>query len=353
MIIGIPRERKTQERRVVLDPAGVRVVVSRDHIVLIEEGAGEGAGYPDEAYKAAGARLVPAASDAWAADLVVKVKEPQPPEFEHFRSDLILFCYLHLAAEPELTRALVTKGVDAHAFETVEERGRLPLLAPMSEVAGRAAVVFGASYLANGSGTLLSGAAGVPPANVVVIGMGVAGQAAARSAIGQDAVVAGVDVDLERLFDARARGYLSSTFVSNETYIEESVAAADLVIGAALVPGARAPRLLKGDNLRAMRPGSVFVDLAIDQGGCSETSRPTSLDDPVYYEHGVIHYCVTNVPGQYPRTATRALSAAVAPRLVQLADDRNALVGSSNVSGGVITHPEVSRAFEGSLAPVA
>lgn len=353
MIIGVPKETKILERRVILDPAGVKSMVDAGHSVLVEASAGDGAGFTDEAYLAAGARIVSSAAEAWGAQLVVKVKEPQPAEYGYFRSDLRLFCYLHLAAEPDLARALMEFGVDAHALETVEQNGRLPLLAPMSEVAGRAATIFGAAYLADGSGTLVSGAAGVPPAHVVVIGLGVAGLAAARSAVGQDAIVTGVDLDLDRLSDAKSRGFVSSTLASNATHIGEAVASADLVIGAALVPGARAPRLLEPEHFQAMRHGSVFVDLAIDQGGCAATSRPTTLADPVYEEHGVLHYCVTNVPGQYPRTATRALSAAVAPRIAVLATDRAGLTGSCNISDGAITHPEVARALDSHLATVA
>lgn len=341
MIIGVPTERKTLERRVVLDPPGVRLLVDGQHRVLIQSGAGVGAGFSDDEFRIAGAEIVSGAEDAWAADLVVKVKEPQPDEFQYFRADLRLFCFLHLAAEPELTEALLNSGVDAHAFETVTQSGRLPLLAPMSEIAGRAATIFGSAYLAQRSGTLISGAAGVPPASVVVLGLGVAGLAAARSAVGQDAIVTGLDINLDRLRGARDQGHVSATLVSNAAHIEAAVAKADLVIGAALVPGSRAPTLLEADHLAAMRVGSVFVDLAIDQGGCAETSRPTTLLDPVYTEAGVIHYCVTNVPGQYPRTATRALSAAVGPKLLELAEERSALTGSSNIYQGTVTHPMV------------
>lgn len=341
MIIGVPAEIKTLERRVVLDPPGVKLLVDGGHRVLIQSGAGTGAGFSDDEYRIVGGEIVPGAAEAWAAEMVVKVKEPQAREFAYFRPDLRLFCYLHLAAEPELTRALLSSGVDGHAFETVVENGRLPLLAPMSEIAGRSATIFGAAHLAQGSGTLLSGAAGVPPARVVVLGLGVAGLAAARSAVGQDAFVTGLDINLDRLREARDQGHVSATLASNSAHIEAALTEADLVIGAALVPGSRAPILVQREHLAAMRPGSVFVDLAIDQGGCAATSRPTTLADPVYTEAGVIHYCVTNVPGQFPRTASRALSAAVGPRVAALARDRTALAGSTNVFGGEVTHPIV------------
>lgn len=350
MIIGVPAETKTLERRVALDPPSVRLIADEGHRVLIQSSAGISAGFADSDYLTAGADIVPDAADAWGADMVVKVKEPQPAEYAYFRPDLRLFCYLHLAAVPELATALMESRVDAHAFETFVENRKLPLLAPMSEVAGRSATIFGSAFLAQGSGTLLSGAAGVPPAHVVVIGLGVAGRAAAQSAIGQDAIVTAIDVNLDRLDEARTQGWVTSTLSSNPIHIGEAVQAADLVIGAALVPGARAPQVLRTEHLEAMRPGSVLVDLAIDQGGCAATSRPTTLADPVYEELGVIHYCVTNVPGQYPRTASRALSAALAPRVVGLAADRESLPGSSNVAEGVITHPAVRRALDSEKA---
>jgi alanine dehydrogenase len=348
--IGIPTEVKDRERRVALTPSAVHQAVARGHEVSVQAGAGEGAGFPDEDYERAGAKLVSSAGEAWAADVVVKVKEPQASEFEHFRPDLLLFTFLHLAAEPELTAALVEGGVRAYAYETLTERGALPLLAPMSEIAGRAAAIIGAERLSardGGSGTLMGGAAGVPPAKVVVIGLGVAGTMAARGARGLDAHVTGVDVDLQRLYDHHLDGTVDATQVSEPALVAGHVREADLVVGAALVPGARAPTVVSEAMVASMRPGSVVVDLAIDQGGCIATARPTSLSEPTYLEHGVVHYCVTNVPGQFPRTASAALSAAVAPRLLHLVDDPEhpALEGALNVAGGELVHPAVAAVF--------
>jgi alanine dehydrogenase len=348
--IGVPAEVKDRERRVSLTPSAVHAAVERGHRVLVEVDAGRGAGFGDAEYKDAGAEVVSSPEDVWASDVVVKVKEPQPAEFGHFRPDLLLFTYLHLAAEPELTEALVTSGVRAYAYETLTDRGGLPLLAPMSEIAGRAAAIIGAERLSaaeGGSGTLMGGAAGVPPAKVVVIGLGVAGTMAARGARGLDAHVTGVDVDLQRLYDHHLDGTVDATQVSEPALVAEHVRVADLVVGAALVPGARAPVVVTEEMVTAMRPGSVIVDLAIDQGGCIATARPTTLSEPTYVEHGVVHYCVTNVPGQFPRTASAALSAAVAPRLLRLVEDREdpALTGALNVAEGAIVHPVVASTF--------
>ncbi len=350
MRIGVPTETKDRERRVALDPNGVSAAVRAGHTVLVQSGAGDGAGFSDDEYATVGAEIVDGAADAWAADLVVKVKEPQPAEFEHFRDGLMLFTYLHLAAEPDLAKALAASGVDAYAYETLTDRGRLPLLAPMSEIAGRTAPIAGATFLAahvGGSGVLIGGAAGVPQARVVVVGLGVAGGLAARGAKGLDAVVFGVDVDLARLGEAAHDGDVTSTVASSERAVAEVVRDADLVIGAALVPGARAPIVVTEEHVASMRPGSVIVDLAIDQGGCIETSRPTTLSEPTYVAHDVVHYCVTNVPGQYPRTASRALAAAVAPRLLKLAEDpeHQALEGAANVIDGELVHPAVAEAL--------
>ncbi len=357
--IGLPSETKDRERRVALTPSAVQHAVARGHRVLVQSGAGLGAGFEDDAYLAAGGTVVPGASDAWSADVVVKVKEPQPEEFGFFRPELTLFAYLHLAAEPRLTGALVDSGITAYAFETLTDRHGLPLLAPMSEIAGRAAAIVGAAQLSSahgGSGTLMGGAAGVPPAKTLVIGMGVAGTMAARGLRGLDAHVTGVDVDLQRLYDHHLDGTLDATQVSEPAAVGEQVRDADLVIGAALVPGARAPTVVTEAQVSTMRPGSVVVDLAIDQGGCVETARPTSLSDPTYVEHGVIHYCVTNVPGQFPRTASAALSAAVAPRLLTLAEEvaegrtgaatgPPQLAGALNVARGSLVHAAVADAF--------
>jgi alanine dehydrogenase len=359
--IGVPRELKDRERRVALTPSSVSLVVAAGHRVRVQAGAGEGAGFHDDAYRSAGAVVVPSAEDAWAADVVVKVKEPLAVEYDHFRPDLTLFCYLHLAAEPELTARLAAAGTAAFAFETLEDRG-LPLLAPMSEIAGRAAAIVAAAHLSaaeNGSGTLVGGAAGVPPARALVIGMGVAGTMAARGLRGLDAHVTGLDLDLGLLLERRLDGTLDSTQVSEPSALDALLPSADILIGAALVPGRRAPSIVSAEQVASMRPGSVVVDLAIDQGGCIATSRPTTLSAPTYLAHGVVHYCVTNVPGQFPRTASAALSAAVAPRLSTLAGhvasgaaldpDRasglRGLQGSANVIAGCVVHPGVAAAL--------
>jgi alanine dehydrogenase len=353
--VGIPTEVKDRERRVVLTPSGAATVVAAGHDVVIEAGAGSGAGFADDDYAAVGVRVVEDAAEVWASDVVVKVKEPQAEEFPYFRADLTLFGYLHLAAEPALTQALVDAGTHAYAFETLTEGRALPLLAPMSEIAGRAAAILGAAQLSasgGGSGTLAGGAAGVPPAKTVVIGLGVAGTMAARGLRGLGAHVTGVDVNLARLLEVRMDGVVDATQVSEPEAVGAHVAEADIVVGAALVPGARAPTVVTADQVAAMRPGSVVVDLAIDQGGCIETARPTSLSQPTFVEHGVVHYCVTNVPGQFPRTASAALSAAVAPRVIALAshvaahdtpaDDTTPLVGACNIADGVIVHPAIA-----------
>ena len=348
--VGVPAEVKDHEERVSLTPSAVAAAVDRGHRVLVQQGAGAGAGFPDADYEEAGAELVADAEAAWSADVVVKVKEPQRSEHHHFRPGLVLFTYLHLAAEPELTEALVSSGVDAYAYETLTERGHLPLLAPMSEIAGRAAAIVGAAQLSaagGGSGTLLGGAAGVPPAKVLVIGLGVAGTMAARGARGMDAHVTGIDVDLQRLYDTHLEGTVDATQISETKLVAAHVREADLVVGAALVPGARAPTVVSAEMVASMRPGSVVVDLAIDQGGCIETARPTTLSAPTYHEHGVLHYCVTNVPGQFPRTASAALSAAVGPRLLRLLEDPGhpALSGAANVLGGDVVHRAVAATF--------
>jgi alanine dehydrogenase len=348
--VGVPTEVKDRERRVALTPSAVHTVVEQGHAVLVQAGAGTGAGFADGDYKEAGSRIVPDPDEVWAADVVVKVKEPQPGEYGHFRRGLKLFTYLHLAAEPRLTEALVDSGIDAYAYETLTDRGGLPLLAPMSEIAGRAAAIIGAHELsaaAGGSGTLLGGAAGVPPAKVVVVGLGVAGTMAARGARGLDGHVTGIDVDLQRLYQHHLDGTVDATQVSETALVAAHVRDADLVIGAALVPGARAPTVVTEEMVTSMRPGSVVVDLAIDQGGCIETARPTSLSEPTYRTHDVLHYCVTNVPGQFPRTASAALSAAVLPRLLWLLVDPDdaALDGARNVADGALVHPAVAATF--------
>ncbi len=349
-VIGVVAEAKDGERRVALDPAAVTKVRLGGHRVLVEAGAGVEAGFSDADYAASGAEVVATAAEAWAAEVVVKVKEPQPSEYGLLRPGLVLFCYLHLAAQPELAAVLARSGVRAYAFETVVEGGQLPLLAPMSEIAGRTAAIVAAHFLSRtegGSGTLVGGAAGVPPARAIVIGLGVAGTMASRGLRGLDAEVTGVDVDLGRLHAVALDGTVAATLVSSPQAVGEAVAGADVVIGAALVPGARAPTVVTAEQVAAMPAGSVVVDLAIDQGGCVETARPTSLSSPVFVEHGVVHYCVTNVPGQYPRTASRALSAAVAPRLMALASNPQdpLLAGAANVIDGRVCHETVADAL--------
>lgn len=351
--IGLPSEIKDGEQRVALTPSAVGMLVARGSQVVVEQGAGTGAGFDDGAYRNAGARLAATAEQVWASDIVVKVKEPQPEEFGWFREDLHLFAYLHLAAEERLTAALRASGVAAWAFETLTDDEALPLLAPMSEIAGRAAAIVGAAHLstaAGGSGTLMGGAAGVPPAKVVVIGLGVAGLMAARGIRGLGGHVTGIDVDLDRLFTHRLDGTLDASLISEPDLVGEHVTKADLVVGAALVPGARAPQVVSEDHVAAMQPGSVIVDLAIDQGGCIATSRPTSLSNPTYRLHDVVHYCVTNVPGQFPRTASAALSAAVAPRAAVLAEqvasgaevatitEHRRLAKALNIAQGAVMH---------------
>jgi alanine dehydrogenase len=356
--VGVPAEVKDRERRVALTPSAAHLLVERGHHVAVQAGAGQGAGFADHDYIEAGADVLDTADEVWASDVVVKVKEPQVSELHHLRDDLTLFGYLHLAAEPDLTEALMASGVAAYAFETLTDAHGLPLLAPMSEVAGRAAAIIGAATLAStqgGSGTLMGGAAGVPPAKVVVIGLGVAGAIAARGARGLGAHVTGVDVDLERLYRYRLDGTLDASQSSEPALVAGHVREADLVIGAALVPGALAPTVVTESMVASMRPGSVIVDLAIDQGGCVATARPTSLSEPTYITHGVVHYCVTNVPGQFPRTASAALSAAVIGKLAVLVDEvaagragteaeSDVLAGSLNVASGRIVHAVVAEA---------
>ena len=364
--VGVPRESKDRERRVVLTPSSVSLIIDRGHRVLIEAGAGIGAGFGDADYRAVGADIVLTAEDAWAADVVTKVKEPTALEHRHFRQGLVLFAYLHLAAEPEMSERLASSGTSAFAFETLRDR-TLTLLAPMSEIAGRAAAIIAASQLSavgDGSGTLVGGAAGVAPARALIIGMGVAGTLAARGLRGLDAHVTGVDLDLELLLARRIDGTLDATRASEPQALDELVAESDIVIGAALVPGARAPRIVTAVQIARMRPGSVVIDLAVDQGGCIETARPTTLSDPTYLVNDVVHYCVTNIPAQFPRTASAALSAAVAPRLLALIDHLSRgengglhdperaphlprVAEAANIVGGRVVHPGVATALPG------
>ena len=345
MVIGVPKEVKDHETRVGLVPSGVTSLREAGHEVLVESGAGDGSAIPNEDYRRAGAVVVDATADVWRqADIVVKVKEPQPAETAHFRQGLTLFTYLHLAPLPELTQKLLETGVTAVAYETIrEEDGSLPLLVPMSEVAGRLSVQLGAQYLEKynqGRGVLLGGVPGVPPAEVVIVGGGIVGTNAARTALGTGARVTIIDKNLNRLreIDDIFLGKVT-TLASNSTTIAQSLARAELVIGAVLVPGASAPKIIRREMIREMKNGAVFVDVAIDQGGCSETSRPTSHSDPTYEVDGVIHYCVTNIPALVPNTATLALTNATLPYLHQLADKglEKAIAESPALRAGVNT----------------
>ncbi|MEX2275409.1 MAG: alanine dehydrogenase [Actinomycetota bacterium] len=325
MIIGIPTEVKDNEYRVAATPEGVRELVSAGHRVLVQAGAGEGSSFSDEEFATSGANVLPDADAVFAeADMIVKVKEPQPQEYERFRPGHILFTYLHLAADERLTLFLLKRGVRAVAYETVQlQDGKLPLLAPMSEIAGRMAPQEGAKFLerpSGGRGVLMGGAPGVRPANVVVLGAGMAGTNASWIAAGMEAEVTILDLNVERLrvVDQLQRGRIQ-TVMSSALAVERLVLDADLVIGAILVPGARAPKLVGEQTIAAMRPGSVVVDISIDQGGCLATSRMTTHSDPTYIEHGVVHYCVGNMPGAVPRTSTYALTNVTLPYVLQIA----------------------------------
>jgi alanine dehydrogenase len=322
MIIGVPKEIKTQEHRVGLLPSGVAQLVKNGHEVLVECCAGADSGFPDYDYANAGATLVDSHAEAFAADLVVKVKEPISSEYPFLRKGQIIFSFLHLAANRGLTDALLKSGVTAIAYETVTRNQRRPLLEPMSEIAGRVATIVGAHFLAKpqgGSGVLLGGVPGVLPGRVVILGGGTSGTHAAQMALGLGADTTILDIDLERLrfLDLTLNGV--HTLFSSPAHLMELLPTADLILGAVLVPGAKAPKLLTREMLKLMKPGSVFVDIAIDQGGCAETSRPTSHDNPTYVEKGVVHYCVTNMPGAYARTATQALTNATYPYIDALA----------------------------------
>src|SRR6188472_374435 len=322
--VGVPREVKTAEHRVAMTPDGVRELERHGIEVRVEAGAGEGASISDGDYVAAGADIVPTAADAWAQDMVVKVKEPKEEEFAFLRADLTLFTYLHLAAYPEVAKALIAAGTTAIAYETVQTAdGALPLLAPMSEVAGRLAPQMGAHYLERhngGRGVLMGGAPGVRPAKVVVLGAGNVGWNAAWIAAGMEAEVVLLDKNLDRLrwVDQIHRGRIV-TMASNRGAVERAVADADLVIGAVLVAGGRAPVVVTEDMVRTMKPGAVIVDVAIDQGGCIETIHETAHDEPVYELHGVLHYAVGNMPGAVPHTSTYALTNATLPYQLEVA----------------------------------
>ena len=324
-VVGVPSEIKADEYRVAITPDGVRELHHRGVEVLVQTGAGEGASIPDDEYRVAGAQLVATAEELWAgADILCKVKEPLPEEFGYFREDLVVFTYLHLAAYPAVADALLAAGVTSIAYETVQtDDGALPLLAPMSEVAGRMSVQIGAHFLERhngGRGVLLGGAPGVRPARVVVLGAGNVGWNAAWMAAGLEAEVDVLDRNVDRLrwVDQIQMGRVI-TLTSNRGQVERAVADADLVIGAVLVPGGRAPVVITEEMVVGMRPGSVIVDIAIDQGGCVETSSETTHQSPTFEKHGVIHYCVGNIPGAVPRTSTYALTNVTLPYLAELA----------------------------------
>jgi alanine dehydrogenase len=364
--VGVPTEIKPDEYRVAITPAGVRELTTHGHEVVIQSGAGDGSLIDDDAFVAQGARIVPDAEAVFdQAELVLKVKEPQAGEADHLRDGQILFTYLHLAPAPELTAALTGSGATCIAYETVEDaRGRLPLLAPMSEVAGKIATQAGAFMLERplgGRGVLLGGVPGVAAATVVIIGGGVVGMNAAFIAIGMEAEVYVLDRSIDRLreLDIALNGQANTVF-SSTLAIEELLPSADLVIGAVLVHGARAPRLVTRDQLHLMKPRAVLVDVSIDQGGCFETSRPTTHSDPTYQVEGVTHYCVSNMPGAVPITSTYALTNATLPYVLELAD-RGVLGAIShdpglrmgvNVAAGRVTHPAVAEGVGVEFTPV-
>ncbi len=358
MRIGVPTEIKNREFRVGLVPDSVKELTARGHSVLVQSGAGAGIGSDDDAYRAVGAEIAPDAAAVFAnSDMIVKVKEPQEVEWKMLRSDQILFTYLHLAPDPAQTIGLMESGCTAIAYETVtDSHGGLPLLAPMSEVAGRLSIIEGGYFLkktGGGRGLLLSGVPGTDPANVVVIGGGVVGTNAAKLAVGIGANVTILDRSVPRLryLDDVFNGTLTTKFSTGKA-IEDALATADLVVGAVLIPGAAAPRLVRREHLGMMRPGAVLCDVAIDQGGCFETSRATTHEDPVYNVDGIVHYCVANMPGSVPLTSSHALNNATLPFTLALADkglkalDENPhLMEGLNVKDGKIVHPAVIEAL--------
>jgi alanine dehydrogenase len=356
MIIGVPKEIKEQEQRVSLLPSAAQLLTRRGHTVLVEKNAGLGSGYSDDNYQAAGAEIIDQAKDVFGrADMIVKVKEPLPAEYSLLRDGQILFTYLHLAASKSLTEALLKSGVTGIAYETIQVNNRLPLLEPMSEVAGRMSVVMGANYLAKyngGSGVLLGGVPGVLPGRVVVVGGGTSGVNAMRMAkgLGADVTILDIDVDRLRFLDLAIESL--HTLYSSEANLNELMPECDLLIGAVLLPGAKAPKLITREMLRKMKRGSVLVDISIDQGGCAETSRPTTHMNPVYVEEGVTHYCVANMPAAYARTATQALTNVTYAYIQLLADcgveeacqKRPALAGGINTRAGKLTCTAVAEA---------
>jgi alanine dehydrogenase len=365
MTVGVPKEIKEQEFRVALLPAAVYQLVKRGHQVLVESDAGSGIGFHDADYRAAGAKVVQKHEETFSkADMIVKVKEPLESECELLREGQILFTYLHLAANRLLTECLIATGATCIAYETVEVNRRLPLLEPMSEIAGRMSVLVGGYFLAKhngGKGVLLGGVPGVLPGRVVVLGGGTSGVNAARMATGLGADVTILEVDLERMRFLDITMQTAHTLYSSEASLVEILPNVDLLIGAVLVPGARAPKLISREMLRSMKQGSVLVDIAIDQGGCAETSRPTTHDHPVFVEEGVIHYCVANMPGAYARTATQALVNVTYPFIETLADfglpeaikRQPALISGINIMGGRVACKGVAEAHGLVYAPVS
>lgn len=360
MNIGIPKEIKPGEGRVAIIPAGVQDLVNHGHTVSIEKGAGTGSGIPDEKYERAGAQITDTAQKVWdSADLIIKVKEPVDPEFDRMHEGQVLFTFLHLAADELLTRKLLEKKVVGIAYETVQlDDGSLPLLAPMSAVAGRLSIQMGCACLEvknGGKGILLSGVPGVHAAKVTILGAGISGINAAHLAVGMGARVTILDINPPRLnyladiFHSRA-----AVLMSNHAQVEESVAEADLVIGSVLIPGARAPKIIDRDLLKKMEPGSAIVDIAIDQGGCAETSRPTTHEDPTFIEEGIVHYCVANMPGAVPRTSTYAMTNLTMPYVLNIADkglerslkESAPLRRGLNVCRGKLTNRKVAETFD-------
>ena len=366
MRVGVPKELKDHEYRVALTPAGVRELVVHGHEVIVERSAGVGSSIPDGDFEKAGATIVPDADTVFAdADMVLKVKEPVPEEFHRLREGLVLFTYLHLAASLPVTQALIDAGTNAVAYETIEAPdGTLPLLAPMSEVAGRMAPQVGARFLereSGGRGILLGGVSGVRPARVLIIGAGMSGLNAAWIAQGMEAEVVVLDKNINRLreIDRIHKGRIL-TLASNRLSVEEAVISSDLVIGAVLIPGARAPKIVTEDVVKEMQPGAVLVDISIDQGGCFETSRMTTHSDPTYVVHDVVHYCVGNMPGAVPHTSTYALTNATLPYAVQLADNgleeavkQDPLLAKGvNVYKGSVVYEPVAEALSLEYAPL-
>jgi alanine dehydrogenase len=365
MLVGVPKEIKEEENRVAITPTGVAAFVAHGHQVVVQKGAGTGSGILDRSYEGAGATLADSAAEVWRADLVIKVKEPLASEFQYLREGLILYTYLHLAANEVVTRALLEKKVTAVAYETIQlDDGSLPLLTPMSEVAGRLSLQVGAWCLQaenGGRGILLGGASGVRPGKVVILGAGISGTAACQVAAGMGAYVSILDINPSKLrYVHDILGGHVTTLMSNRANVEEEVVDADLVIGSVLIPGAKTPKLITRGMVKMMKPGAAFVDISIDQGGSAETSRPTTHRDPIYIEEEVVHYCVTNMPAIVPNTSTYALTNATLSYGLALADrgilgalsgDR-ALAKGLNTHKGKITHAAVAAAFGQPAVPL-